>query len=490
MAFLDTGAKYKDNFMRNFYTMGTDAVEKGKNEPPYAYIVPADQHDPNTAAKMINILIKQGAEVHVADEAFTAGNIGYPQGSYVLLMAQPFRPFVKDIMEKQVYPDLRRFPGGPPIPPYDVAGYTLPLLMGVKRVAVATPFETPLRRIDEAKPPAGTVQSRAGHAYILGHESNDNLIAVNRLLAAGHDVYWSEQPVSVGSRKFAAGAMVIPVKAGIHSEMASIAEDLSLQVYATNSAVSGSGYKLTPLRLALYNPWGGNMDEGWCKWLFDQYEFPYTEVRNAEIRAGDLKNRYDVIVFADQNEESIIDGIPEGSIPPQYAGGIGQEGVANLGTFVKAGGTLVTLSSASALPIKAFGLPVVNTLEEMSDEEFFCPGSILSIEVDTDHPVGYGMERKAAGFFSRSLAFEILPTFQDGGARAVAKYSGQNTLMSGWILGEEHLHNKVAVAEVSYGDGKVILFGFRVQNRAQPHGTFKLLFNALYYRAGGATRLP
>jgi hypothetical protein len=439
---------------------------------------------------MINILIQQGAEVHVAEEEFTADNINYPKGSYVLLMAQPFRPFVKDIMEKQVYPDMRRYPGGPPVPPYDVAGYTLPIQMGVKRVEVTAPFEASLRRIEEAEPPAGKVERRAGRAYILGHETNDSLVAANRLLKAGHDVYWSEKPFTAGNKSFRAGAMIIPVKGGVHSDMAAIAEELSLQVYSTDAAVSGQGFKLKPLRLALYNPWGGNMDEGWCKWLLEEFEFPFTEVRNAEIKAGGLKERYDVVLFADQSAESIINGIQEGSIPPQYAGGIGIEGVANLQTFVENGGTLVALDSATALPIEAFGLPVKDTLEGVSDEEFFCPGSILRIEVDTKHPVGFGMQAQAGAFFSRSLAFDIYPSFKEVKATAVAKYSSGNPLMSGWILGEGHLANKASVVDVTYGDGHVILFGFKVQNRAQPHGTFKLLFNSLYYGAADLTRLP
>ncbi len=485
MAFLETGAKYHDNFLRNFYTMGRDAIEKGKKEAPYAFVVPADQHDPNAAVKMLNILIWQGAEVHQANADFVAGGVTYPKGSWVLLLSQPFRPFVKDIMEVQIYPDMRWFPGGPPIPPYDVAGYTLPLQMGVKHAAIAAPFEANLTKIAKAELPPATVQG-SGATYVIGHETNDSLIAVNRLLKGGANVYWTQQSFTAAGHEYPAGTIVTTGK-GVQAQVAAIARDLALPVRALPS-VAAPALKLKPVKIALYNPWGGNMDEGWNKWLFEQYEFPFTEVRNTDIKAGGLKAKFDVVVLAEQSADSIVKGPSGQNIAPEYAGGIGTEGIAALKEFVEAGGTLVTIGQSGALPIKNFGLPVRDALEGLKEDVFFCPGSILSIDVDTGNPVAFGMEAKASAFFVRNSAYEILPSFGPA-PKVVAKYVDKDVLKSGWILGEKALLNRAAVIDAPLGNGHVVLLGFKAQQRGEPHGTFKLLFNALYFGSATATRI-
>ena len=232
------------------------------------------------------------------------------------------------------------------------------------------------------------------------------------------------------------------------------------------------------------------MDVGWCTLLLEQFEFPFEEIQNADIKAGNLKNRYDVILFADMSKESIINGLAEDSIPPEYAGGIGGDGILNLKAFVQSGGTLITLDSSCSLPIESFGLPVNDVLKDLGREKFFCPGSILEIELDNSHPIAYGMESKSAGFFARSPAFDLLPSFNKEKARVVVKYPQKNPLLSGWILGENHLFNKSAVIDVPLGKGRVILLAFRVQHRIQPHGTFKLLFNSLYYGPATLAKLP
>jgi hypothetical protein len=486
IAVLDTTARYREHFLRGFYEMGRDEIQKGETEPPYAYIVPAIQRDPNTAVKMINLLIDQGAEVRVAKADFVADHVTYPKGSYVLLMAQAFRPFVKDIMEPQKYPDLRAYPGGPPVPPYDVAGWTLPLQMGVSSVLVTDKFQADLSpAINRAEPAAPEIAAGGPkvNAFLLGHEENDSLIAVNRLLKKGHDVYWAAEPFREGAASYAAGTMVIPATAKQQGDVKMIAQSLSLPLAAADQPIAIRAYKLKPLRLALYNPWGGNMDEGWTKLMLERFEFPYSEIRNADIREGDLASKYDVIVFADQPPDSIMNGIPPDKIPPEYAGGIGNPGLDRLKAFVQNGGSVIALAGAGELFIKHWGLPIVDSLKGLKTTDFFCPGSILDAKVDDSHPIGYGMPQDTSAFFARSSAYDIQPWyFAPGGTvRTIVKYGDDHVLQSGWILGESHLYNRAAAVDVSFGKGHVILFGFRVQNRAQPHGTFKLFFNALYY---------
>ena len=480
MAVLDTAARYREDFLRNFYKMGREEIRKGQSEPPYAYVVPATQRDPNTAVKMINLLIDQGAEVERANADFTADGKQYGKGSYVLLMAQPFRPFVKDIMEPQHYPDIRAFPGGPPVPPYDVAGWTLPLQMGVASVMVKTKFDASLTPVIRAEPPSPEIAGGGVKttAFVLGHEENDSLIAVNRLLKNGYDVYWSQTEFS----NHAPGTMIIPAQGARQAQVKSIAQSLSLPLGEIGGTVDVTAYKLKPLRLALFNPWGGNMDEGWTKLMLERFEFPYEEIRPADVRSGDFARKFDVIVFADQPPQAILNGIPPDRIQPEYAGGIGQDGLDHLRDFVRKGGTIVALGNANELFIKNWGLPLVDAVAGVKTTEFFNPGSIVDLRVDSSHPSGYGMPERASGFFARSSAFEILPSnFAPGGpVRTIVKYPSEHVLQSGWMLGESHLYDRAAAVDVSMDKGHVILFGFRVQNRAQPHATFKLFFNSLY----------
>jgi hypothetical protein len=493
MAVLDTAARYREDFLRNFYKMGRDEIRKGETEPPYAYVVPATQRDSNTAVKMINLLIDQGGEVHRANADFTADGVTYGKGSYVILMAQPFRPFVKDIMEPQHYPDIRAYPGGPPVPPYDVAGWTLPLQMGVGSVLVKNKFEANLTAVTRAEPPSPEIAPGGARAtaFLLGHEENDSLIAVNRLLKGGHEVYWSKAAFTSGDRQYSAGTMIIPAQGAKQAEVRRIAQSLSLPLAEADGSLSLDAYKLRPLRLALFNPWGGNMDEGWTRLMLEKFEFPYEEIRPADVRSGDFAQRFDVLIFADQPPPSILDGIPTSRIQAEYAGGIGAEGLEHLRTFVRRGGTLLALGSASELFIKSWGLPLVDVVAGMKTTEFFCPGSIVDVRVDNTHPAGFGMPEDASGFFARSAAFEIQPSnFAPGGqVRTIVKYASDHVLQSGWMLGESHIADRAAAVEVSMEKGRLILFGFRVQNRAQPHGTFKLFFNSLYYGPAESWRL-
>lgn len=480
---LDTVARYRDDFMRDFYKMGRDEIAQGEKEPPYAYVVTADQRDPNTAVKMINLLIDQGAEVQQANAEFTADGVTYPKGSYVLLLAQPFRPFVKDIMEPQKYPDLRAFPGGPPIPPYDVAGWTLPLQMGVSSSMVKDRFTASLHAISKAEPWKAQVagSSPQGYGFLLGHEQNDSLIAVNRLLKEGVDVRWTQSGFSNGGKQYPPGTIVLPASAA--KQVKTVAQALSLPVTTAIEPVSSPTTQLKSIRLALYNPWGGNMDEGWTRLILEQFEFPYKEVRNAEITSGSFANNFDVLVFSDQPPAAIMNGISEKLIQPEYAGGIGNKGLEHVKEFIRNGGTVVALGNASALFIKSWSLPVIDVLAGLKTTDFFCPGSILAVQVDNTHPVGFGMPENSSAFFARSSAFEIQPSyFAPGGqVRTIVKYADDHVLQSGWILGETRLQNRAAAVDVSMDKGHLMLFGFRVQNRGQPHATFKLFFNSLYY---------
>ena len=237
------------------------------------------------------------------------------------------------------------------------------------------------------------------------------------------------------------------------------------------------------------------MDEGWTRWVLEQYEFPYTTLRDKDIRAGNLRAKFDVVLLPDASYEQMITGFAPGSMPEEYVGGMSPRGVHNLLQFATEGGTLVAQDSATELPLTIMGLPVRNSVASLRENEFYIPGTLLRIAVNNTNPVAWGMPSEAAAFFARSPVFEVgrsrgrfsdeggAPPPPPAGVNVVATYPAKDVLMSGWVMGERYLHNKAAVIEAAVDKGRVILLGFRVQHRGQPHATFKLLFNSIYLGA-------
>ncbi len=486
IGFLEAGAKHKDKYLMNMYRMAKNSIEKGRNEAPYAYIIPQDQKDPNTVAKMINILIEDGAEIHQAEKSFKVQNREYPAGTFVILMSQACRPFLIDILGPQIYPDRRQYPGGPPESTFDLTGWTLPYQMGVETIMVTFPFEAQLKPIKRAAPPAGKVAGE-GNTYILDHSVLDSFRAINRLLKEGFNVSWATRTFSVDGKNYPVGSIIVS-GSGITEKVQSLSTEFSLQIQA-GSALKDL-MKLKPLKLGLYQPWTADMDEGWTRWIFDTWEFPYTAIHNDDMRNGHLRENYDVIILTSISPQRIIDGHKQGTVPSQYAGGIGELGLASLADFVNDGGTLITLNASSELAINHFKIPIRNVTNSFKSTEFFCPSAILKVEIDNTHPIGYGMDKTAAVMFYESPVFEFLKTEEMkanqkeawlSDYKVVARYPNGNPFMSGRLIGEKVFYNKPALVEVNYGKGKIIIFGFRPQNRAQPHSTFKLFFNSIYY---------
>jgi hypothetical protein len=407
-------------------------------------------------------------------------------------MAQPFRGYAKDILEPQKYPMRPVATGQAPERPYDVTGWTLPLQMGVTAIEVKKPFEVSSERMTPILVGPGRItgSSRAGKSkgttYLLPHEWNLSAKAVNRLLKdVNVEVSWAAEEFRAGDATHAAGTILVRGKAGkdVAAILEKIANETSVAVSATDATVNVPGWKLRAPRIGLYQPWVANMDEGWTRWLLEKYEFPYTSLHNEEIRAGKLNEKYDVVVFASQSKNGILNGSRGEWVRPEYRGGLGDDGSKAIENFVRAGGTLVALDDASDFAIDTLGLPVRNTLRGVTADKFYCPGAVLQIYVDNRNPVAYGLPEKTSAYFLNSPAFEITAPFTENNARAVAKYPSTNPLQSGWIGGPEYLYDKVAAAEVSVGKGRVVLLGFRAQFRAQPHATFKLLFNSLHWSA-------
>jgi hypothetical protein len=490
---LDLAATYKEKFMMNFYALNKEAIEKGKTGPPYAFIVPSDQHDPSSAAEMLKVLKRNGARIYRSQSQFVYAGKTYPGGTCVIPLAQPCRPCIKDLMEPQKYPHLISYPGGPPIPPYDVTGWTLFLQMGVDVVEMKKPIDVgltltetfdfgPSGLIDAPKAPAKT--------YLVERRYNNAFAVLNELLKIKADVYWSDVEFSIKDKTYPAGTFIIPAGKGINSKLKSLAEEFKVPVYGIDQPVRVKRTKALLPRLGLYHPWTASMDEGWTRLVLDTYRFSYKQLYNDEIKKGKLAQKYDVIIIPDLSISSIVDGkrrwwysepvLGDALQPEKYRGGIGKEGIDALTAFVKAGGTLITFGDASNFAIEKIRVPAVNVLKGLDRKEFYAPGSLLQIELDTAHPLAYGLPKKIAIRMTNSPAFRLRLHIQE--SKAIGYYGEDNPLLSGWLIGPEKLAGKTALAEIPIEKGRVILFGFRVQSRAQTFGTFKLLFNAIHTR--------
>ena len=483
MGALEHMAAYRERWLRNFHAVGKRAI--APKEGPYAFVVPPDQRDPVTTAEMLGILQFGEVEVHRARAAFTADGVEYPPDTYVIPLAQPFGSFAKTMLEKQVYPDLREYPGGPPARPYDVVGHTLPIQMGVNVVTVDDAFDADLEEVAEVRPPAGSVEGGPAEvAYLLGHETNASIKAMNRLMSDGIDVLWAAESFELGGERYAVGTMIVPAEPGVDAAVRTVARDSSVTFTGVDEALDIQAYRMNRPRIGLYASYRASMDEGWTRFIFENYDIPFVRVFDQDIRSGQLRDRYDVLVIpAELSENAIIDGYRQGSIPPQYAGGMGEQGVEYLRQFINEGGTLVALDDAADFAINQFALPVENVLDGVGSRDFFVPGSLLKAVLDTNHPIAYGLERESPVFFRSNGVFEV-----GEGVRSVARYPLTNPLLSGWVLGEERLFAKTAVADVPVGDGRVVLFAIRPQFRAQIRVTYKLLFNSLYFGSADLTR--
>jgi len=486
IGFLESTAIHKDKYLGNMYRMARNSIEKGENQAPYAFIIPQIQKDQNRVANMVNILISNGVEIHQSATSFNSGNDEYPSGTYVALLSQAYRPFIIDILGPQLYPDRRQYPGGPPESTFDLTGWTLPYQMGVAVAEAKLPFEADLRPISKAEPPAGKVQGR-GEKYFIDHNVLDSYRAVNRLLKQGHEIGWAADSFISKGKQYPTGTIVAAGRR-IDEIIENVAQEFNLQIDAGNPAIDLMTLK--PLKLGLYQPWTANLDEGWIRYIFDNWEFPYTTLHNADMQNRNLKSDFDVIILPNISSRSIINGHRQGSVPDKYAGGIAQTGINALHEFVKTGGVLIALNDSCQFIIDQFHLPVKDVSGDYSSSEFFCPSCILQIELNNTHPIAYGMSKNVDILCFNSPLLELIKADElskdidyipHDKLKVIGYFPNYNPFRSGRLIGEHILRNKPALVEAEYGKGKLVLFAFRPQNRAQTHGTFMLFFNSLYY---------
>jgi hypothetical protein len=558
-AILDFASKHRKEFLLNIYRMGKGSIERGNRDSwtivpkriealqdqikadqakmegsgrsrgfplkyyemlhdpasrdPRGYILPSDQPDFITATKFINTLIKNGIAVHHATRDFEVAGKTYPSGSYIIKCAQAFRPHILSMFEPQNYPDDIPCPGEPPRPTYDMAGWTLAFQMGIHFDRILDGFDGPFEKIAHFAqvPPGNLNSSDDAVGFLLDHRINDAFIATNRLLKNGQKVYWLKQPFEANEKTYAQGTIYIPNTASAANQLKAMSNELGLSFDGTRRRPEGEAFNLKPLRVGLWDRYGGSMAAGWVRWLLEQFEFPFEVVYPKSLDSENLINKFDVLVFVSgaipgqgsRREQRFGRSAPmrPEEVPDEYRDRLGNitadKTVPQLLRFLKDGGTVLTIGSSTSLGFHA-GLPIKNALVEKSQDgterpltsgQIFVPGSILQVRLDPNHPLTYGMGDKADVVFNRSPVFRLQPEAQLKGVRPIAWFEDSTPLRSGWAWGQHHLEGGTAVIEATVGKGNLVLYGPEIAFRAQPHGTFKLLFNGLYYGSAEIVRL-
>jgi hypothetical protein len=532
-AVLDLASRYREQFLFNIWRMGRNAIERGQRDTwttyprrvqkvqqaaggavtgpaarraggapralfdtvlrdpalrdPRGYVLPADQADFPTAITFTNALIRAGVTVHRATAPFTAGGASYPAGSIVVKMAQAFRPHVLDMFEPQDHPDDFQYPGGPPIPPYDSAGWTLAFQMGIRADRILEAFDGPFEQVaDELGIPPGRITGPASSAaFAFPHTSNQAFRAINRLLKQGETIEWLPD-----------GRFRVPATPRTRARLEDVARVTGVSFEGTTREPVAGSRPVSPVRLALWDRYGGSMPSGWLRLVLEQFEFPYEVVYTPQIDAGGLAGRFDVLVLPDG-------AIPEGSgfsarmprpesVPEEYRSRLGAYSGAStlpqLKAFLEGGGAVLAIGGSTSLA-RHLGVPIGNKLVDakgaaLPEEAYYIPGSILRVKVDAAHPIAHGLASDVDVYFDNSPVFTLPADAAAAGLTPIAWFDGPAPLRSGWAWGQDRLQGGVAIAEARVGKGALVLFGPEITFRSQPHGTFKFLFNGILRGAG------
>lgn len=496
------------------HVAGAQAAGSGSTDPRYftnilhdparrdarGYIITASQPDFPTATKFVNTLRHVGITVQRATAPFTVAGKQYPAGSFVVKTAQAFRPYVLDMFEPQDYPNDFAYPGGPPKRPYDNTGYTLAYQMGVQFDRVLDGFDGPFETVSGlARAPVGTVNNASSAAgFLFSHAENDAFTVVNRLLKAHASVYWLRSATVANGKTYPAGTFYVASGAGAMPIIRKAAQELGVSFQGTNVHAGTDATRLQPRRLALWDTYGGSMPSGQIRWLLEQFEFPYTVVYPQDIDAGELSKNFDAVILpsgaitSEGASARGYEGARERDIPAQYQRMTGrlteQKSVPAIRQFLERGGTVLTIGSSTRLG-SMLGLPLANALVERSPtgaeralpgDKFYVPGAILNVAVDDNRAVAAGAPARVDVFYDNSPTFRLEPDAALKGVHPVAWFDSAHPLRSGWAWGQNYLEGSVAIAEAKIGKGELYLFGPEITFRAQPHGTFRFLFNGIY----------
>jgi hypothetical protein len=485
-AMVEVVAKNRESFLSNFYALGKKAIEVGECGSPSAYVLPRAQWDSPALYTFLQKMRDHGVRIYQLGKDLVSGNHILKKDSFIIPLNQPYGRFIKVMMEKQKYPEIKHVRNGPIIEPYDTSGWTLPLLMGVKYFEINKSLNgIPITKVSNVDYPEYKI-SGEGEFFHIPARFNRSFIVINRLLKQGIPVYRY-----IGNKGIKRGDFII--KKGDIKDIGvlkGVREKTGVSITRLSGFEAKDLRKLNPPRVSIYQSYLASMDEGWTRWVLDNFEFGFTVLHNQDFKDKKFSKKYDALIFVDMSRSNIIDGKYSGrryyrsaNRPPEYSGGIGKEGLKTVKDFVKHGGTLILLDSSSEIGEKDFELPMTNVLNNVNRSNFYCPGAILRLNVDPEDPLGWGMEKESVLFFSRSMAFRTRVPSSVNVDRKVAAWfeeSGPH-LLSGYVKGEELLHRAAMMIRFNYRKGNIFVLGGRVQHRAQTFATFKFLFNSIYY---------
>lgn len=496
-ALLDIAARNKETVLWNAYQKAKRQTERGAAGPVRAYVIDPVQHDPLTVRKLVQVLLNQGVEVQQAAGEVNIGRKVYPAGTYVVFAAQPKLGAIRALLQQTHYPTSywARNPDGTPAA-FDTATDTVAEYMGVDVLASA---ELPTGEFSVVKtlPVAvGCVSESAPHGYLVDARQNDAYHAVNLALRQGIAVERCTTAIHQGGQVYPAGMFL--VKSTDLAQIKQIAAGTGVDFVALEQKPEACEQPIHAQRIGLFQRYyGGNAEEGWTRLVLEKFGFAYETVMDADIKAGSLQDRYDVLLFPNDWKQLIVDintpdkNNPRGAamflrwfgdtIPAEYKSGIGQDGVKALREFVQAGGRLVAMNNACDFAADVCGLKVKNVVAGLSAAEYQTHGSTLHVTVDTEHRLGYGMPEDALILNWNSPVLQVTDNFRAENYHVIARYPEQNILQSGLLNGEQRIAGKSAMIAAKSGRGEVVLIAFAPQHRGQMHGTFKLLFNCLYY---------
>ena len=479
-AVLDYASRNKDRLLFNVYRMGMNSIERGSrdtwtstphrlqgvktfaelNKPelrdPRGYVISSDQADFLTAIKFVNALIKNGVTVHRASQPFAANGKMFPAGSFIVKTAQAFRPQVLDMFEPQDHPDDFAYPGAVPTAPYDIAGWTLAFQMGVNFDRVLDAFEGKFETLaGEVKPDPGPITVLDRNAgFLMSHQVNDSFIVLNRLLRDNAEVYWMKAAFTANGKTYPPGTQFIPAARSVSSQLEKAAREIGVSFDAIATKPQGEALRMRAPRIALWDKYGGSVPSGWTRYVLEKFEFSYDIVTQDSLERGNLRQKFDVLILVDDAATTPV---------PVFK------------KFLEEGGTILAVGDSTKLAYE-LDLPVANALANVTRREFYVPGSVLQARIDNSKPIAYGLPEQADFFFENSPSFTVKP-----GVSTIAWFDSASPLRSGWAWGQERLQGTAAVAEVNVGKGKLILYGPEILFRSQPHGTYKLLFNGIFY---------
>lgn len=543
-AVLDVASRYRETFLFNIYQMGRNSIQRGSRDSwtrtphklaewkamiardsdagkarttaeymallnnadsrdPRGYIISSSQRDFPTAVKFVNALVKNGITIHRATQGFSVAGKNYPAGSLVIKAAQAFRPHILDMLEPQDHPDDIPYPGASPTPPYDNAGWTLAYQMGIEFDRVMDSFSGPFEKVTGfVKAPAVAVrEAPVNGGYFVSREANDAFVLVNRALAAGIPVATLSTATAAGGNSFARGTFFIPSSVAALALVRKSAADKGITVGSGSAPSPSSLTPVRPVRIALWDRYGGSIESGWTRFLFDQFEFPHTVVFAPEIDAGKLAGNYDVLILPNDatigrtsrsRGEFTFPASELERTPAEYRGRVGAMSVATtlpkIREFLSAGGTVLAMGNASAIGFQ-LGLPIADALVDSAGRmlprsKFYLPGSVLRVRVDTSHAIALGMRTEVDVFYDNNPAFIVKPGASSEGIKRVAWFDSAAPLRSGWAWGQSALKDAAGIVSAKVGKGTLVMYAPDVQFRHQSQGTFKFLFNGIFLAPG------